>query len=245
MATQQIEFSGPAGRSLTLRVEEPGTDTILAESLAVERDERTGTYLAEFEDFELEGDFHLTVVDSVYGPILDGWATLEDVDGVFYPRSAKASAVASTEVSSLSSAALAQLAGTRTINLSSPAIVGGKRTLIRGDSYLAEHDRAIQFSRSDFPDLPGDGYTVKLTAKHEDGESPDIDLTGEIVVATGMKVVSFDVDSSDSADWIPGVYRYDVQIEFPDGNVATFAGPIAPDEKPLTLRVIEGVTPQG
>ena len=144
----------------------------------------------------------------------------------------------------LSSAGLAQLAASATITLSVPTLQNGhlSLSLIRGDSYLAEHGRAIEFSRETFPDLDGE-EEVTLTARMLDApdseEPPTFTLSGSIVVAEGVKVVRFEPTSAQSSAWTPGRYEFDVEIEFADGNTATFVGPNA------TLRVLADVTQNG
>lgn len=142
---------------------------------------------------------------------------------------------------SLSSSTLAQLTGTLTINHSVPALVNNAldAPLIRGDCYLAEHDRALTFSRADFPDLVGD-ESVTLTARMTNSQTPydppTITLSGSVSVASGTKVVSFDITSAESAAWEIGTYEFDVEIEVASGKLITFVGPEA------ELRVIEDIT---
>ena len=128
------------------------------------------------------------------------------------------------------SAGLAQLSGTKAINVTVPALVGNQLSapLVRGDCYLHSHGRSIQFSREDFPDLAGD-ETVTLTAKMLDAPDPDdpptITLTGSIAVAEGTKVIRFEPTSTQTASWTPGRYEFDVQVAFDGDNSATFVGP--------------------
>lgn len=134
-----------------------------------------------------------------------------------------------TSVSSFSAAALAQLAARRSITVAVPALVGRSLShpLVRGDSYLAVHDRAITFARADFPDLSGD-EAVTLTARKIDGdEAATIVLAGSVAVATGTKVVAIEATSEESRDWQPGAYRFDVEVSLDAENVATFVGPDA------------------
>lgn len=134
-----------------------------------------------------------------------------------------------TSVSSFSAEALAQLAARRSITVAVPALVGRhlSHPLVRGDSYLAVHDRAITFARADFPDLAGD-EDVTLTARKIDGdEAATIVLTGSVTVTTATKVVSIEATSEESRAWQPGAYRFDVQVSLDAENVATFVGPDA------------------
>jgi hypothetical protein len=131
-----------------------------------------------------------------------------------------------TEVQSFSADALAQLAGTRQIQVAIPTLSGRTLTapLIQGDSYLAERGRAIEFSRVDFPDIPA-GSQARLGARLLDDETVSFSISGEIAVASGVKVLRFEPTTLQTRAWVPGKYQFDVDVVFPDGNVATFVGP--------------------
>lgn len=144
-------------------------------------------------------------------------------------------------VDAMSPAALAQLAGTRVINLSVPALSGQQLNapLVRGDTYSAAVGSAIEFSRSDFPDLP-DGTTAILTARKCDAETPtSFEISGteaSIPVRAGAKVVRFEPNAEQTRLWDPGKYEFDVQLTWPDGKTRTFVGPN------VFLRVLSDVT---
>ncbi|HWL07811.1 MAG TPA: hypothetical protein VNQ76_05385 [Planctomicrobium sp.] len=144
-------------------------------------------------------------------------------------------------VSQLSSSAVAQLARTRQINITIPTLVGRNLSdpLIRGDSYTTALEAAIEFSRSDFPDIP-DGSTATLTARTlESGSVESFSISGDqssIPVRTGTKVVRFEPLSSQTRLWEPGQYEFDVEISFPGGERRTFIGP------GVFLRVLDDVT---
>ncbi len=129
-------------------------------------------------------------------------------------------------VSAFSTTALSQLLPYRSIGVAVPAISGDLLTppLIQGDSYLADHGRAITFSRADFPEIPS-GSHVRLLARQLDDPLSRIELEGDVSVTTGIKVVRFEVTSAESALWKAGQYAFHVEVEFPDGNSATFIGP--------------------
>jgi len=133
-------------------------------------------------------------------------------------------------VASFHGSSLSQLAGTRIINVSVPTLSGQQLSapLIRGDTYSAAIGSALEFSRSDFPDLPADA-TATLTARKTEGESPaSFTVSGtesSIPVRTGAKVVRFEPTAVQTALWEPGKYEFDVQITWPDGRVRTFVGP--------------------
>lgn len=143
----------------------------------------------------------------------------------------------SQEVTSFSEEALAQLASQGPITITVPTLAGNHLSapLVRGDSYLDDHERAIVFSRSDFPDLQGTEI-VRLTARNVRDASNTFSITGSIAVASGTKVLKFEPTSAQTAGWTPGKYEFDVEVEFADGNVATFVGP------DVYLRVLNDVT---
>jgi len=144
-------------------------------------------------------------------------------------------------VSSFQSSALAQLAGTRVINVAIPALSGQQLShpLIQGDSYSAALNSAIEFSRSDFPDLP-EGVSAKLSAvKREAGQETRFEISGDqasVPVRAGAKVVRFEPTAEQTRLWEPGKYEFDVQLTWPDGNTRTFVGPN------VFLRVLAEVT---
>jgi hypothetical protein len=139
-------------------------------------------------------------------------------------------------VTSFSVTALAQLAGTRQINVSVPTLIGRELStpLVQGDAYLTEQNAAIEFSRADWSPLP-EGCTVQLQAKSFDGQPATITLEGTLPVSSGAIVARFEPDSEVTAGWQPGKYEFQVLITFPDGNVRSFVGPA------VFLRVIPPV----
>lgn len=134
------------------------------------------------------------------------------------------------DVRSFLTSALSQLAGTRVIYANVPALNGQQLSapLVRGDSYSAAIGSAIEFSRSDFPDLP-EGTTAVLTARKGEAETPvSFTISGteaSIPVRTGAKVVRFEPTAAQTVLWEPGKYEFDVQLTWPDGKTRTFVGP--------------------
>ncbi|WP_437185804.1 hypothetical protein SH668x_002922 [Planctomicrobium sp. SH668] len=190
--------------------------------------------LIEENSESVPGYYSATLATSIQGP-LRARVLRDDVliyDGFLSPTGTANSFIITSEfprnleVSSFSPAALGQLASQRILTVSAPMMIGKTLStpLIRGDSYLAEHGRALEFSRSDFPDLPADSQ-VRLSAKNVDQPGVSFQLAGTILSGIETKVVRFQPTSAQSATWIPGKYRFDIQVTFPDGNSATFEGP--------------------
>lgn len=178
--------------------------------------------------FYQTADLGVTIPASVYrAEVLKGGAVL--YTGLVRVRAAGVSVIDDETVQSLASlttSALAQLTLQGPISVSLPTLDGQQLSvpLVRGDSYLAEHGRSIEFARADFPDLSGT-ESVTLSARHLEDAGIQFSLTGVIATASGIKVLRFATTSSQSSLWTPGKYEFDVQVEFGDGNVATFVGP--------------------
>ncbi len=133
-------------------------------------------------------------------------------------------------VESLSPTALQQLAGKRQINITIPTLLGKHLTdpLIQGDSYTADLGSAIEFARSDFPNVPSDATATLTARKQDNGEAVTFTISGDqssIPVKTGTKVVRFEPTSEQTRLWSPGKYEFDVEITFPNGEKRTFIGP--------------------
>jgi|GEM_PF-2207735 len=204
--------------------------------------------LAEVNPLEQPFRYEATVSEN-----LQGWLTAQIFDalGLVYTGQVKvtsdggtfliddpAAAVAvlgdvqvqDVTVGALSNTAIQQMAATRQIHIGIPTLCERHLTapLIRGDSYTVELNSAIEFARSDFPDLPV-GAAATLTARRTEGLPPStFSLTGShasIPVRTGTKVVRFEAPSSQTAQWLPGRYEFDVEIQFPNGEQRTFVGP--------------------
>lgn len=129
----------------------------------------------------------------------------------------------------LSTAALQQLVATKQIRISLPTLMGNElsQPLVQGDNYSAALGSAIEFSRSDFPDLPT-GTTCRLAAQGSDCLTPgSFELTGTIVTASETKVLRFEATSAQSSLWTPGRYEFQVDVTFPGGEVRSFVGPNA------------------
>jgi len=136
----------------------------------------------------------------------------------------------SVEVASFTPAALAQIAVTRTIHADMPTL--GQQLLpqpfIQGDTYSLALNSAIEFSRSDFPDLP-EGMNAKLSAvKRESGQETRFEISGDqasVPARTGTKIVRFEPTAEQTRLWEPGKYEFDVQLTWPNGSTRTFVGP--------------------
>ncbi|WP_437205738.1 hypothetical protein [Planctomicrobium sp. SH664] len=191
-----------------------------------------GFYQAEVEE-TLHGNYHVRVRLNAQ-PIYAGLVYLTTEVGMAVIDAAP---VPPMTVSAFESSALTQLAARRNITIAVPTLAGQSLSapLIQGDSYLAEHGRAIEFSRSDFPDLSGDEQ-VTLTASSVDTPAVTFTLEGSIAVATGAKVLRFEPTSIQTRLYPAGRYEFDVEVEFADGNRATFVGPN------VFLRVLADVT---
>lgn len=195
--------------------------------------------------------------------VISGWfiAQIFDADGLLYTGNVKtasdggvyriddpAATIAvigdvsfnELSVSGFSSAALQQLAGMRQIQITAPTLAGQNlsQSLVRGDNYTSAYNAALEFSRSDFPDLPA-GARCELNARSVEGDVPFQfqirDSAASIPIATGTKVVRFEPTSSQTAQWEPGKYEFDVTVTFPDGERRTFVGP------QVYLRVLERI----
>jgi len=205
-------------------------------SAAVEEN-LSGWYIAQV--FESGGD--LLYTGSVKVASDNGSYLIDDPQATIASIDVGDITVSDVEVASFSSSALTQLAGTRVINVSVPTLNGGQLSapLIRGDTYSAALDSALEFSRNDFPDLP-EGTTAQLTARKCEGVEPtSFTISGteaSIPVRSGTKVVRFEPTGSQTALWEPGKYEFDVQVTWPDGRKRTFVGPN------VYLRVLADVT---
>lgn len=84
MATQTIEFRGPTGQTITLRLFVPGSDTLIASASSTEATNRKGTYLASFTDIPV-GEYQCiaTIGTSPIIPVASGFVTLEDLTATF------------------------------------------------------------------------------------------------------------------------------------------------------------------
>lgn len=173
----------------------------------------------------------LDSLDTQIGDLTDDVANVQtDLTSALAALAALAAGVwaaATRTITGFTAAALAQLAGTRVINLSIPTLGGNQLSapIIRGDSYSADQDRQIAFSRADFPDIP-DGSTVTLMARQLQGSS-GFSWEGSIETSSGTKVVQFAPTAAETADLVKGRYEFEVRVSFPTGDVASFVGPRA------------------
>ncbi|SFH85751.1 hypothetical protein [Planctomicrobium piriforme] len=195
-------------------------NTVGGDSL-VEQDAVTtpGYYSAELE---LDQGRYRARIFRTSGLVYDGVVVVTETD-VAVVQLATTNPV---QVESLSNAALAQLTGGRSVTVTVPTLCERElsQPLIRGDSYLAAHNRALDFARSDFPDL-GDDCVVTLTARHTGEPDVQFQVIGSVVTGTGTKVVRCEITSEQSRTFVPGKYEFDIEVLFPDGNAATFVGP--------------------
>lgn len=230
--------------SLTLRLSDQAGAAIGPDTL-VETDpsEKPLRYEATVSE-SLAGWYTAQVFDHI-GLLYTGRVKVANDDGIYLIGDPAATVadlgdivIDDVNVKGFTSPALQQLAGTRIININVPALRGSSLTdpLIQGDTYSAALGSAIEFSRSDFPDLPVDA-TAKLTARKTHGETEaSFSIDGSLVVRTGAKVVRFEATAAESRLWKPGTYEFDVSITWTDGATRTFVGPR------LTLQVIADVT---
>lgn len=124
-------------------------------------------------------------------------------------------------------AALAQLVpNPAAVVVSMPGVVNGRLNypLIVGDSYLAAHGRALTFSSSAWPDLTGAAVQL-LARKPGKGTQPTITITGSVATPSGPAVVRFEPTAADTAQYVPGQYRFGVKATLSDGTVATLIDP--------------------
>lgn len=84
MATQTIEFRGPTGQTITLRLFVPGSDTLIASASSTEATNRKGTYLASFTNIPV-GEYQCiaTIGTSPIIPVASGFVTLENLTATF------------------------------------------------------------------------------------------------------------------------------------------------------------------
>lgn len=89
-------------------------------------------------------------------------------------------------------------------------------TLVRGDDYNADDDRALRWTGA-WPELTG---TIAFTARRIAGGDPLLTAAGEI---TGAQEVQVELVGTDTDDLRPGTYRYDVQATLTSGRKVTLA----------------------
>jgi hypothetical protein len=102
-----------------------------------------------------------------------------------------------------------------------PALVSeALLTLVRGDDYLIEDQRALSFTSSDWPDLTGADIRMTMRRRKEafgSGSDPVWFTVSDVLafrtVGTGVQVVTFELTHANTASLIPGVStgKWDVQ----------------------------------
>jgi hypothetical protein len=148
--------------------------------------------------------------------------------GLDGPASAPSSATPHLTLG-LSTASLQQLLALKQIRVSVPTLIGNElnQPLVQGDNYSAALGSAIEFSRTDFPDIPSES-TCRLIAQERDCPAPSsFVIDGTVAVASETKVLRFEATSAESMLWKPGRYEFQVDVTFPTGEVRSFVGPNA------------------
>lgn len=105
------------------------------------------------------------------------------------------------------------LPATAEISFSGPVVEGGDVITYRGDTYLNEDDRALEWSSDDWPDLTG-GSVVMIIKKVAQ-------FAGTIVTPTGTAVVRLELSATQTATITAGRHNFQVVATQADGDVAT------------------------
>lgn len=123
----------------------------------------------------------------------------------------------------------ADLAASKRITVQIPSLEGNQLSapLVQGASYLTADARALTFSNSDFAEIPVDAaVTLRARGTGADGQARQFSLDGEVVTGSGAtKTVRFSFGSATSAQFAPGRYEWQVDVELSAGNTAPFVGP--------------------
>lgn len=190
---------------------------------------------------QLEGWLTVQIFDSA-GLLYTGRVKVADDDGIYLIDDPAASVadigeitVSDVTVAHFSSSALAQLAG-RTIVVSYTALIDNqlRPPIVRGDTYSAAVGNPIDLSNSDWPDLP-DGTTIQLQAKQQ-RTGIGFQIDGSVVVATGAKVIRFQMTSEQTATFKAGTYTFGIVATIPNAKPVHLVLPEA------TLRVLNGIS---
>lgn len=75
MATQTVEFSGPTGETITAKLFDAGSDTVVASVASTEATNRKGVYSAAYTDVAA-GTYRLIGLDASSVPLCRWWVTL-------------------------------------------------------------------------------------------------------------------------------------------------------------------------
>lgn len=112
-------------------------------------------------------------------------------------------------------AIIASLQG-RPIVVQSPIAASGKLAIIRGDSYMIDDNRALEWSSAGWPDLTG----ASVTFVYRDQKTGSVFVkAGNVFIATGEnKTVQFEIEDVESASFPIGKGFYHVQAVLADGH---------------------------
>jgi hypothetical protein len=107
-------------------------------------------------------------------------------------------------------------------------------TLVRGDDYLAEDQRALSFASTDWPDLTGAEIRMTMRRRREAfgaGSDPVwFSVTDNLTyrnVGGATQTVVFDLTHADTAAMIPGTStgKWDIQATLPDASPSASPSP--------------------
>ncbi|WP_437230379.1 hypothetical protein SH661x_001937 [Planctomicrobium sp. SH661] len=235
MSCTVVFYHDVSGETLSLRLLDAAGEMVNGEApdslTEPDSDAKPFRYEASVAE-DLSGWFTAQIFDEDEDLLYTGRVKVADDEGSYLIDDPSRSDASQSElaVGSLSTTALQQLAGTRAIHIAVPALLGRTLTdpLIQGDTYSAELDSAIEFSRSDFPDIAEES-TCRLIARKQDcSDVVTFTISGEqasIPVRTGAKVCRFEPTAEQTREWEPGKYEFNVDVIWPDGKTRTFVGP--------------------
>ncbi|WP_437193540.1 hypothetical protein [Planctomicrobium sp. SH527] len=244
MACTIVFYHDRSGELLTLRLSNAAGDLVNGsepdELIEVDAEEKPLRYEAVVSE-AIAGWFTVQISDA-RGLLYTGRVNVSADEGIYLvddPAMTVADlgdiVVDNVTVTQFSTSALAQLAG-RTIVVSYTALIDNQLQppIVRGDTYSAAVGNPIDLSNSDWPDLP-DGTTIQLQAKQQ-RTGVGFAIDGSVVVATGAKVIRFQMTSEQTTTFKAGTYTFGIVATIPNAKPVHLVLPEA------TLRVLNGIS---
>ncbi len=99
------------------------------------------------------------------------------------------------------------------ITYTGPVAEGGDVVTYRGDTYLNEDGRALEWESDDWPDLSGASIAVIIDRT--------VSLAGSVVAASGPGIVRLELTATQSASITPGRHLFQIVATQADADVAT------------------------